>query len=186
MRAPTPDHVILGILAVTPQHGYDLLERFRSQAELGRIWTMSTSQLYAVLKRLEKQGLISGRQMHSEDAPPRTEYTVTEAGHGNLQAWLNDPAPSASIRRVRVEFISRLYVAAQLNIDTTAMIAAQRQALGRQHDHARGLRAASGSPTEQLALDFMIGQIEAALAWLDTCQGYPHDLADSLTRKEST
>jgi DNA-binding PadR family transcriptional regulator len=110
MSALTPDETILGLLVVQPQHGYQLLEAFHDQDRLGQVWSLSTSQLYAVLKRLERRAWIVGHQIDSENAPPRTEYATTQAGLEQLMIWLNEPHPSPSIRRVRVEFLSRLYI----------------------------------------------------------------------------
>src|SRR5690606_23175949 len=109
MAIPVPDETILGILAAEPQHGYQLLARFQSKADLGRVWTLSTSQLYAVLKRLEGQRAVRGKTRRSADAPPRREYAITAAGRRQLEAWLAETQLSASIRQVRVQFISRLY-----------------------------------------------------------------------------
>ena len=44
-----------GIVAARARHGYQLIDCFRDTAQLGRVWDLSTSQLYAVLKRLEAQ-----------------------------------------------------------------------------------------------------------------------------------
>ncbi len=169
MKSLVPDRVILGLLAARPRHGYDLLNQFRSRARLGRIWTMSTSQVYAVLKQMEQAGLITGRQVESPDAPPRIEYTVTEAGRRSLEAWLNEPHPSSSIHRMRVEFLSRLYVAHLLGIPVEGIIEHQRAACLKQRDHLLGERRRPTSEFEGLALDFVIGQLEAALRWLDQC-----------------
>lgn len=169
MAAPVPDETILGILAAEPQHGYQLLARFTSRAELGRVWTLSTSQLYAVLKRLEAEGLLRGKQVLGGDAPPRRQYSLTAAGRRRLDAWLETPQLSASVRQVRVQFISRLYVARLLGRPTEALVDAQRRVCEQQ---LRQLQAAhqAAPEMEALVLDFVIGQLHAVIAWLDTCQ----------------
>jgi DNA-binding PadR family transcriptional regulator len=167
MSTLTPDDVLLGLLAERTRHGYELLAAFRDPAQLGRVWTLSTSQLYAVLKRLEAGEYIVGRQFASENAPTRTEYAVTQLGARRLYEWLHKP-PSASVRRVRVEFLSRLYVAQALNVPVRPLIAAQRAAcLG-----ALALLQAETctTPMHQLADRFQIAQLEAILRWLDGCQ----------------
>jgi DNA-binding PadR family transcriptional regulator len=173
MSSLTPDETILGLLAIQARHGYELLECFRSPLQLGRVWNLSTSQIYAVLKRLERADLIVGREVVSEAAPPRTEYTLTDAGDKRLHAWLNEPLPSPSIRRIRVEFLSRLYIAQQLNIPTDAVVRYQREAcitrckqLAAGRDHAQ-------PGIEALALEFQLNQQEAALRWIDRCELSP-------------
>ncbi len=169
-NVPTPDETMLGILAAEAQHGYQLLVHFNAESELGRVWSMSTSQVYAVLKRLEQQGLIAGRKVHSPDAPTRVEYSITPAGQQALEAWLYDPQPSPSIRRVRIEFISRLYVARLLGIPLTEIVQLQHKTCEQQRQRMLTTRSLTSSPVEQLVLDFVIGQLDAALAWIDSCE----------------
>jgi DNA-binding PadR family transcriptional regulator len=169
MKHLTPDEVLLGLLKAQPAHGYELLEWFRSPQHLGRIWKMSTSQLYAVLKRLEESGLIAGRVLPGADAPSRTEYTLTKQGEARLMAWLNDPHPPISIHRIRVLFLSRLTIASLLNLPTEDIIARQLRTCG---DHLERLQAQLtevSTDVETLTLDFMIGQLSAAIRWLETC-----------------
>ena len=98
MASLTPDDTLLGLLAANARHGYQLLDCFRDPAQLGEVWNLSTSQLYAVLKRLSAQGLITGDEIPSEDAPTRTEYRLTLAGSKRLESWLHEACPSPSRR----------------------------------------------------------------------------------------
>lgn len=170
----TPDETLLGLLKAAPRHGYLLLEAFNDPARLGRVWRLSTSQLYAVLKRLETRGEITGQQATSENAPPRTEYELTPAGAARLHLWLNEAAPSASIRRVRVEFFSRLYIAHLLALPTAPLIAHQRAAcLHERGEWCARLAAeteAAGQHFGTLAAELVIAQLDAVLGWLDRCE----------------
>lgn len=170
MRLSTPDETILGMLAARPQHGYELIERFRSNAELGRVWTMSTSQVYAVLKRLESQGLIAGKEIASAEAPSRTEYRVTEAGRQRLHDWLYSKTPSSAMRRIRVEFLSRVYVARLLNMPIQEIVARQHRACEQQRALFLEAMAHAQTEIERLALELVTGQLEAALDWLERCE----------------
>jgi DNA-binding PadR family transcriptional regulator len=167
MRTLLPDHTILGLIAAQPQHGYDLLAHFQSPDQLGRVWTMSQSQIYNVLKRLESQGYIIGRQVESEFAPTRTEYTITPEGVAELEAWLFDHQPSSSVRGIRVEFVSKLHICCLLKRDPSPIIGKQRTECVRQRDRILVQREGSDSVTEGLALDFVISQLNAAISWLD-------------------
>jgi DNA-binding PadR family transcriptional regulator len=172
MNALTPDETILGLLAAQPQHGYQLLEIFNDPDQLGLVWNMSTSQLYAVIKRLERQGFISGREVLTENAPPRTEYALTETGQSQLGAWLEEAYPSASVRRVRVEFLSRLYIARLLERPTASIVARQRQMCELErarHLHSRQSRNPQGMGW--LTSEFVVAQLEAILQWIDRCEG---------------
>lgn len=170
MNRPVPDEVILGLLKSNPTHGYDLLETFRSNDQLGHVWTLSTSQLYAVLKRLENQGAIIGEEKESADAPVRVVYSVTDKGSYLLKNWLFEKNPSSSVHRIRVLFLSRLYIADLLRVDISNIVEYQRSVCEKQlkifleeHEKAR-------SSFEKLTLDFIIDQLKSALHWLDQCE----------------
>jgi PadR family transcriptional regulator, regulatory protein AphA len=175
MSQITPDETLLGLLAAQARHGYQLLEVFNDPAQLGRVWHLSTSQLYAVLKRLDKQGLIVGQEVTSPDAPTRTEYMLTEAGYTQLGNWLHEAQPSASIRRVRVEFLSRLYIARLLNIPTIPIVQRQRAVCEAELKATTALREQSTPGVEYLALDLMIAQLQGVLGWIDRCELVPKD-----------
>ncbi|HYO87072.1 MAG TPA: PadR family transcriptional regulator, partial [Candidatus Limnocylindrales bacterium] len=137
---PTPDETILGLLCIQPMHGYELLRRFHDRGELGSIWRLSTSQLYAVLKRLADGGWITGQHVATPLAPERTEYSITERGRERLLTWLAEPVPSPSVRTVRVEFVSRLILARALHFPLEGMIRAQRAACASRLDDLRQSR----------------------------------------------
>lgn len=170
MNRIVPDEVILGLLKARPTHGYELLEYFRSSSALGRIWTMSTSQLYAVLKRLSIEGDIVGTVLDAPNAPDRVVYTVTERGDQKLESWLYDPHPSASIHRIRVLFLSRVYIANLLAASLELIITAQISSCLAQQNVINAQRLSSHSEIEQLTLDFVISQLNAAINWLKQSQ----------------
>ncbi len=83
---------------------------------------MSTSQVYAVLKRLVKEGLILGKSVQVREAPTRMEYTITAKGEKKLQEWLYEANPSPSIHWIRVIFFSKIYIANLLGIPIDEII----------------------------------------------------------------
>jgi DNA-binding PadR family transcriptional regulator len=165
-----PDEVVLGLLKAQPTHGYDLLDYFRSPSALGRIWTMSTSQLYAVLKRLSNGGDIVGRVLEVPNAPDRVEYMVTDGGEKKLEAWMYDPCPSASIHRMRVLFLSRVFIANLLDAPLAGIISTQLASCYAQQKILIAERVGSRSAIEQLTLEFVINQLAAAIKWLNQSQ----------------
>ena len=173
MNRLSPDEVILGLLKAAPSYGYELLDRFRDPDHLGRIWNMSTSQIYAVLKRLENEAAITGRPIPQPDAPPRMEYGLTPQGEARLAAWLADPHPPVSIHRIRVVFLSRLYIATLLNLPTEGIINYQLTVCERQLKKIQSVITSSSSPVEVLTLQFVEGQLESAIDWLNRCGEHP-------------
>ncbi len=170
-----PDETLLGLLAAHAQHGYQLIDCFRDPAQLGNVWSLGTSQIYAVLKRLQTQGLIVGRAVESADAPTRIEYSLTEVGMQSLEIWLNEVEPRAAARQVRVEFLSRLYIARLLNRPTLEIVRRQKASC-RQRLVAR-IVARDSAPlgVGRLALDLEVAQLEIILDWLDRCELDPHE-----------
>lgn len=175
MSSLTPDETILGLLAAEVRHGYELLECFRDPAQLGEVWALSTSQIYAVLKRLEREQWIVGCEVESENAPTRVEYQVTPAGLERLKRWLGDEHPSASIRHVRVEFLSRLYIGRLLNIPTIPIVRTQKAACRRQLDELMAARSKAKPGVGYLSLELVIAQLIAVLQWIDRCELVPKD-----------
>ena len=170
MKPLTPDETLLGLLAISARHGYELLESFHQNHELGRVWKLSTSQIYAVLKRLESQDWITGHEVASGNAPPRTEYRLTAAGETRLRAWLDEPCPSASIRHIRVEFLSRLFIARQLGIPVTAIVQRQRATCQKKYAELLNEHTAAAPGIDRLSLELHIAQLKAVLQWIDHCE----------------
>jgi DNA-binding PadR family transcriptional regulator len=166
MSQPTPDETLLGLLMAEPQHGYQLLETFQDERALGRVWKLSTSQLYAVLKRLQTQGFITGEEAYSEDAPPRTVYYITNTGKAYVMAWLAEEEPSPSVRRVRVEYLSRLYVARLLNLPIRNIVHHQKIACEEKYRQLIEQRQLPENTIGSLSLELEIAQLEAILGWI--------------------
>lgn len=175
MTPSAPDDVLLGLLAIKPQHGYQLLDIFRSPSALGSVWSLGQSQLYAVLKRLERAGLIAGETRVSPDAPPRNEYTVTDAGRARLKAWLYDDTPSDEVEVVRVEFLSRLYVARLLNWPTVEIVRRQTRRVQARYDARLSERSRASSGIEWLSREFDLEQLDSVLRWIRRCEFVPEE-----------
>jgi DNA-binding PadR family transcriptional regulator len=170
MSRPVPDAVILGLLKAQPSHGYDLLERFRSKEHLGHIWHLSTSQLYAVLKRLEEAGAIQGMEVEVPDAPARRQYHIMPMGEQQLHQWLLEKQPSASLHRIRVIFLSRLYIAWLLDYPDDGIFQNQIVACKKQLKDFCKVQNRAESEIELAALALVINQLSAVIDWLETFQ----------------
>ncbi|HVO43989.1 MAG TPA: PadR family transcriptional regulator [Aggregatilineales bacterium] len=178
MSQLTPDDALIGLLAVRARHGYELLDCFRDPTQLGEVWKMSTSQIYAVLKRLESQGLTEGHEVMVPDAPTRTEYGLTREGEARLHAWLSEVHPSASVHRVRVEFLSRLYVARLLDIPTIPIVEHQKASCQEKKHELLDCLANSEPGMGRLTLELIIAQLDVILEWLDRCELSPKSMEE--------
>lgn len=87
-------HSLLGILSLRAMSGYDIRKFVKEH--IGYFWKESYGQIYPMLKRMAAQGLVQARTERNSGKPDRQEYSLTQAGHVELQAWLGQPplAPS--------------------------------------------------------------------------------------------
>jgi DNA-binding PadR family transcriptional regulator len=102
----SPEFALLGFLIGGPSHGYDLHQRFTT--ELGDVWHLSQSQAYAILKRLEERGDISGEVIEQEKLPARQVLHITDTGRQRFFEWL-EQGVGKNARSIRLEFLTRLY-----------------------------------------------------------------------------
>ena len=108
----SPEYALLGLLSQQAAHGYELHQRLKK--ELGEVWHISLSQTYNILNRLENQGFAASSLQQQEKLPARRTFTLTSAGHQRFDKWLRSPG-GCSVRSVRVEFITRLYFAREID-----------------------------------------------------------------------
>ncbi len=83
--------VVLGLLSEEPLYGYDLLERFRARS-MGFWVEIGKASVYQVLRRLERDGLITGRSQDGPEGPDRRVYRITKAGRERLTRGLVEHA----------------------------------------------------------------------------------------------
>jgi DNA-binding PadR family transcriptional regulator len=165
----SPEYALLGFLAVEPAHGYDLHQRLI--ADLGQVWHASQSQTYAILARLETQGLICSTVVRQARLPARRLLELTPAGRAQFDAWLAAPT-GASMRAIRVDFITRLYFAARLHPEMAPGMVEEEINTARAGLHALQANLAAVPATQRfnrLALELRIRQLAAVIDWLATC-----------------
>jgi DNA-binding PadR family transcriptional regulator len=95
-RSAALELAILGVLAETPQHGYELRRRLISV--LGLFSTISYGALYPTLKNLVERGLlIEQDEIGTGKYPKRTRitYALTPAGVAHFNALVADSGPGA-------------------------------------------------------------------------------------------
>lgn len=147
-------------------HGYDLYRQY--QDRLGRVWKMSQSQMYSILKRLETKGLVRRLIEEDQSEPSRRYLEVTEDGIRRFSTWLLHPTDCSS-RTLRLEFVARLFFACMQGTELLGMIIDDQAAtIARQIDnHIRILHDLAADDTfNRLSMEFRIRQLRAASEWL--------------------
>lgn len=159
---------LLGILARTPMHGYNLFKAVAALDGFGLIWKVKQASLYALLVKLEARGLVRGTPVPGENHPSRREFRVTPEGQAALDHWRSTPVER--IRSMRQDFFARLFFARE------AGPGAARELLLRQRDACRLwrqdiLRRLEPGPEvgeySRVVLGHRLCIVEASLAWLD-------------------
>jgi DNA-binding PadR family transcriptional regulator len=81
-------HVILGVLMQCPGHGYQIKKIFAPFISRDGL---NDGQVYPILTRLEKDGLVSKEVVQQEKTPNKHIYHITDAGREEFINWLSGP-----------------------------------------------------------------------------------------------
>ncbi len=177
---PTPypkrsatEYALLGLLLSGPSHGYDLTRQFASDTELGKVCRLEMSMLYNLLKKLERNGLLQGRDELVGENKSRRVVELTKVGRDEFEAWLTEPVQHN--REMRFSFLVKLYFARQrdeglvfklldeqIEINQTLL----KQLLLQKHTDSEDPEKIF----EEWVIDFRVEQTNAALRWLTQCR----------------
>ncbi len=120
----TMDFVLLGIIQQKPTHAYDLYRKLTGSEELKALWTFRQSRLYAVLDKIERNGLITTSVDPTSTLPVRKICTLTPEGEAVFEQWLHSPVNH--INEIRSDFLGKMYfLKDRPKIERTAVIEAQ-------------------------------------------------------------
>lgn len=169
-------HVLLGVLAGGPAHGYDL--KREHDARLPGAKPLAYGQVYATLARLERDGQVEVAATEGGSGPERTVYAISEVGEEALLDWLatpEQPGPYAA-----EELVRKTVTALRLHRDARPFLAAQRAL------HLERMRAlvaeqrAAPDVEARIALDHTIVHLDADLRWLDDAAARVADEGNAL------
>ena len=83
MLKGTLEGIVLAILAGEPAYGYDITARLREQG----FSEIAEGTVYALLLRIEKNGLVEVEKVASEKGPPRKVYSLNAKGRDYLDEF---------------------------------------------------------------------------------------------------
>lgn len=102
-------HAVLAALLDAEYSGYQLAKAF--DVGVANFWHALPQQLYAELAKLEKEGLVTGRQVIQETRPNKRVFRVTDAGRAELEHFAAGAAKPSFIRDdllVKVQVADRI------------------------------------------------------------------------------
>ncbi len=161
----SPEPAVLGFLLEQPLHGYDLYKQVTSQ--LGPVWRIGLSRLYALVKTFETRGWVESRLYLQETRPSQKVLTITPAGRQAFADWLEQPAHG--LREFRVDFFLRLYfcrLASPAAVERLIKIQLATSERELASLRARNKSEAAEQDLAQLAHSFRIEQLTGIIKWL--------------------
>jgi len=83
MLKGTLEGIVLAILSARPAYGYEITTQLREQG----FAEIAEGTIYAILVRIERNGLVDVERVPSEKGPPRKVYSLNEQGHEYLEEF---------------------------------------------------------------------------------------------------
>jgi DNA-binding PadR family transcriptional regulator len=163
MNNPPTEYILLGTLMQGPRHGYEIM-RFLESA-LKAAWRVSRSQLYALMKRMEKEKLLQSSIEPQVTRPSKRVFKITEKGKGAFLHWLS--SPTDHVRDFRLEFVGKLFFYNKLSSKgAMELIEAQIQVLHRIQQRLFKEKKEENDPFNILVYDLKLETVRGQLRWL--------------------
>ncbi|WP_437109626.1 PadR family transcriptional regulator [Streptomyces sp. enrichment culture] len=159
-------HVLLGLLASGPGHGYDLKQRYDTRFPMAR--PLAYGQVYTTLQRLVRDGLAEVVGADAAGARKRLCYRITTEGSIHLRNWLSEVIPSAPF--VTNEILTKVVVAILTGPSGSAAgyLDAQRAAHRARIAELNAAKTAVDLPlADVLSMHYAVAHLNADLCWMN-------------------
>ena len=164
---------LLGLLEREPSHGYDLKRDY--DAYFARDKPLPFGQVYATLKRLARDGKVSGGDAEPGAGPDRKRYAITETGSREFDEWLSRPIEP--VPHLQTVLFSKVVLALMLGRPAQAYLDAQRSAHLQRMRELTDIKRAGGL-MDMLLADHGMFHLEADLRWIDVTSARLGSLAE--------
>ena len=168
---------ILGFLNYGPMSGYDLVKSFESSLQF--FWHAQSSHIYLELKKLEKNGYISGETVIQSDRPNKKIFAITETGKKAFLDWLAEGA-GEDATQFKSAFLMKVFFGGNMSpVQSAAMLRKFKT------DCETYLKKMESTPESienygsnkenyqtmywQFTVDFGYGFIKTCIEWADRC-----------------
>jgi len=160
---PATEFALLGALRGGSKHGYEILRFLENR--LGSTWYVSTSQLYALLKRLEDRGWLRSSIEEQETRPPKRVFSLTAKGKKTFDQWLM--SPTEHVRDLRVEFLAKVFFIKDLQLrGGRELVQCQTSVLESLKSSLVERRKQEEGEFKELVLDARIASIASWIEWM--------------------
>jgi DNA-binding PadR family transcriptional regulator len=156
-------HVLLGVLAGGPAHGYDL--KRAHDARFPSVKPLAYGQVYTALSKMERDGLVAIAATTRDGGPDRTTYAVTPSGMATLREWLSRQEPAGPY--AADDLVRKTVTALRLGADAAAFLTRQRAVhLARMRDLLTQQRGTDAIDI-RIVIDHTIFHLDADLRWME-------------------
>jgi len=162
------EYPVLGILLGGPLHGYEMCRRLGEG--IGSVWRLGKSQIYALLAKLEREGLVIHERVGQDNLPAKNSFSLTPKGTQVVKKWLEHPVDN--FRDMRLEFVTKLWFVRQTFPDRERFLIENQLGVCREKAKAfEGIKESCGNQVEALSIDFRVTVIKATVSWLEGLLG---------------
>jgi len=165
----SPEYALLGVLMTGPKHGYEIHGYFSSK--MNQFWHLSMSQAYALLKRMEKNGMLISKEEWQVNRPSKKIFSITQAGKERFLGWVHSPVKH--VRDLRIEFMAKLFFIKELKLKGALDIIDKQIEVLQEKLHLIKSSKENIIDEFQTALhSFKIAQTTSARDWLKECKTF--------------
>jgi DNA-binding PadR family transcriptional regulator len=94
---PATAYAVLGLLSFNRElSGYDL-KKWADSILRFFYWAPAVSQIYGELKRLDRLGYVTSREVPQDELRNKRVYTITDSGRAALTSWVEDDEVEAPV-----------------------------------------------------------------------------------------
>ncbi|NNF99316.1 MAG: PadR family transcriptional regulator [Desulfobacteraceae bacterium] len=147
-------------------HGYDIMLYLKDH--LRTIWYVGTSQLYALLKKMEEQQLVETKTKTQLQRPSKRIHQLTPSGEAEFISWVCRPCDH--VRDLRIEFMAKLFFIHRHNLaGGRQLIAGQRLILNHRLTKMKQRSRDSADAYQDLLRNYKMKTLNNWLDWIDRC-----------------
>ncbi|MFC4811117.1 PadR family transcriptional regulator [Paenibacillus sp. GCM10023250] len=141
-------YALLSMLARKSCSGYELTKLLQV------FWQAQHSQIYPLLAKLEKEGLVTFELIGQTGKPDKKLYSITDAGIERLRAWIKEQPPSDILERD--EFLIKIYAIGLMDPETGRQLFLERREallarMARMREGMRDMEADEDPPVADIA-----------------------------------
>ena len=166
---------LLGFLIDNPMHGYELHKKISDLSGIGLVWKVKTGKLYAMLKKLEAQGLATTDTVKNGNRPAKTVFSATPKGEIIFIEWIKDPVKHG--REFRIKFLLKLYFSIIQNEKTTEnLIQKQIEETREWIKKAEEIQENGENEFKKIVTTYRLFQMRNLIDWMEWCGKFVREI----------